>query len=113
MNLKRELQGTNINIYSGFETSFINYEKNFFLRLDISNKIVRTDTILDYINQLYNVNDGKSKEEKRRIVKEELVGRTILANYGTHRYYRIDDVIFDRECSRFMLDDPDDLNIQT
>ena len=55
----------------------------------------------------------KSKDEKRRIVKELLQSKTVLANYGNYRYYKIEDVMFDRECSKFYLDNPEETSTIT
>jgi len=38
------------------------------------------------------------------MLREALVGKIIVANYGNNRFWKIDDVIFDRSCSEFYLD---------
>ena len=102
-----EIEQTKLLIYHGFHTSFNNYDGGFFLRIDISHKIVRTDTVLQLIDRIYNDerNQERAKDEKRRLVKEALVGKVVLAMYGNYRYWRIDDVLFDKDCNTFLLDE--------
>ena len=102
-----EIDQTKLLIYHGFHTSFNNYDGGFFLRIDISHKIVRTDTVLNLIDRIYNDerNQDKPKDEKRRLVREALVGKVVLAMYGNYRYWRIDDVLFEKDCNTFLLDE--------
>lgn len=51
--------------------------------------------MLEYINQIYSTNRDKDRDEKRNILKETLIGQTIMTNYGKTRYLRIEDVIFE------------------
>lgn len=101
-----EIEQTKLLIYHGFQTSFNNYDGGFFLRIDISHKIVRTETVLHIIDRVYNEekNTNLSKDEKRKLVKELLKGKVVLAMYGNYRYWRIDDVLFDKDCNTFMLE---------
>jgi len=39
------------------------------------------------------------------MVKEALVGKIIVANYGNNRYWKIEDILFDRICSQFYIND--------
>jgi len=105
-----EIDQTKLLIYHGFHTSFNNYDGGFFLRIDISHKIVRTDTVLNLIDKIYNDerNHDKPKDEKRRLVRESLVSKVVLAMYGNYRYWRIDDVLFEKDCNTFLLDEAAD-----
>lgn len=76
-------------MFSGFKSNFVFLEKGIFLRVDTAKKIVRNTTVLETINQLYEVYKDKDKEEKRNIVKNELAGKIIMTNYGKTRYYKI------------------------
>ena len=54
MRQKIDVEGNKLHIFSGFETGFSHCENNgLFLKLDISHKVVRKDSILDYINEIY------------------------------------------------------------
>lgn len=63
--------------------------------MDSAKKIVRNQTVLDFINETYNLHKGQERDEKRAILKNELIGQTIMTNYGKARYVRITDVIFE------------------
>jgi len=48
---------TNLTMYNGFKSSFVQLEKGqFFLRVDAAKKIVRNDTVLIFINKIYKIN---------------------------------------------------------
>ena len=70
-------------------------EKGIYLRVDSAKKIVRNQSVLDFINDVYSKNKNKDRDEKRAILKTELVGQIIMTNYGKSRYLKISDVIFD------------------
>lgn len=61
----KEVPGTDMNIYGGFETSFNVYESGLFLRMEICHKVVRKDSVLNMINKIYRTNRDKSKNENR------------------------------------------------
>ena len=65
------------------------------MRVDAAKKIVRNDTVLDFINSFYAKHQDKSKEEKRALLRGELVDKTIMANYGKTRYFKIMDLKFE------------------
>jgi hypothetical protein len=63
-----------------------------FLRVDTAKKIVRNQTVLAAIKEIYSLHQEKERDEKRAIVKEELIDKIIMTNYGKTRYYRIADL---------------------
>lgn len=63
-------------------------------------RIVQTKTILEEIDQIYKRNCHLGKPEKREAVKQELIGKTIMANYGNSKIWIVKDVIFDFDLSR-------------
>ena len=50
--------------------------------------------MLEYIDEIYNKNEEKEREDKRNITKNALVNQIIQANYGNKKYYKIEDVLF-------------------
>ncbi len=40
-------------MYSGFKANFVFLEKGIFLRVDSAKKIVRNQTVLEFINETY------------------------------------------------------------
>lgn len=83
-----------LKMYSGFKANFMNLEKGIFLRVDTAKKIVRNETVLDFINSVYAKNKHKQRDEKRNILKGELIGKIIMTNYGKTRYVKVTDVVF-------------------
>lgn len=43
-------------MYSGYKANFMQLEKGIYLRVDTAKKIVRNQTVLQFINQLYRNN---------------------------------------------------------
>lgn len=74
--------------------------------MDAAKKIVRNQTVLEFIDQTYSIHKDKDKEEKRMILKECLVGQTVMSNYGKTVYHRIADIRFE-EMSSITFDTPD------
>jgi hypothetical protein len=50
---------------------------------------VRRESVLQYINDIYQKNGDKDKETRRQIVLESLKGQTVMANYGKSMYWRV------------------------
>jgi len=67
-----------LELWPGFITSILQYEKNIMLGLDISHKILRTDTVYDYMNEAYMSGRGNFHD----IVTKGLVGEIVLTRYG-------------------------------
>ncbi len=78
-----------LTMYNGYRANFVILESGFYLRVDSAKKIVRNETVLDFINKLMNLNKDKEKDERRTLVKEALVGSIVITNYGKMRYYTI------------------------
>lgn len=106
--VKEVIEETNLVALRGFITSFNSYKDGLFLKIDIAHKILRTDTVLTSISSIYREHEALAKEEKRRLVKELLVGKTVLGMYGNYRYWRIDDIDFDLNCENFEFVDEND-----
>jgi aubergine-like protein len=62
---KDKIPNTNLLIFNGYQTSIQTYQSGIYMRVDLAHKVVRTDTILNIINQIYESNLSRSKEEKR------------------------------------------------
>jgi len=77
-------------MYSGFKANFVLLEKGIFLRVDSAKKIVRNQTVLEYIDEIYKKNESKDREDKRNLVQSLLKNQIIQVNYGNGRYYKIE-----------------------
>ena len=79
-----------VNFYPGFTTSFMLTEKGSFLNVTLKNKILSTETILDYLNKEHYKD---TKNQKR--IKENLIGRSFKVSYAK-RNYIINDITFEK-----------------
>ena len=79
-----------INFYPGFTTSFVETDKGNYLNVTLKNKIIQSETILDYLTK-YNY-ENKSNHN---FIKEQLIGRGFKVSYSK-RNYHINDILFDR-----------------
>lgn len=66
-----------LELWPGFVTSILQYERNVMLNLDVSHKILRTDTVYDYMNATY----ISGRPNFHDTVTKELVGEIVLTRY--------------------------------
>ena len=78
-----------------FGANFVELEKGILLRVDAAKKIVRTTTVLEFIDAFYKKHDSAGKEEKRGRLMEELVGKTFVTNYGKMQYHKVTNIKFE------------------
>lgn len=79
----------NLMMFSGYRSNFVLLEKGFYLRVDSAKKIVRNQTVLQVIDEVYKIHQDKDKDEKRNILQGELQGKIVMTNYGKTSYHRI------------------------
>ena len=82
-------------MFSGYRSNFVLLENGFYLRVDSAKKIVRNQSVLDVVDQIYAINKHLERQERRNLLQTELVGKIIMTNYGKTAYYRIEEVIFE------------------
>ena len=85
-----------VKIFSGYQANFIQKGKNMYLRVNPAHKIVRMEKVLTVINNVYSSNSKEEREFKREKVKEALIGKTVVTNYGKTRYLYVTDVVFEK-----------------
>ena len=86
-----ETDNVSVNFYPGYCTSFMETDKGNYLNVTIKNKIVQTDSILDFLEER-----EYSNKKNQSDIKDELIDRFFKVCYGGERRYKIDDIIFDR-----------------
>jgi len=69
------------------------------LRVDTANKIINDVTVLEMIEKLYSSMGNHSKEDIRHRIRETLVGKVVVADYGNFGTYKVLDIIFDKKLS--------------
>lgn len=109
---KKSLDSAGVMVFSGFATSFNVLETGLYLRVDPSCKIVREESVLDVINQVYKRHGDKSKGEKRLVIQEELVGKMVMANYGRSKYYVIEEVLFEVGLNHAFTDNQQQVSLE-
>ena len=91
-NQKKVIDSRNgsVNFYPGYTTSFMETESGNYLNVTLKNKILSTDTVLDYL-EYYKYKDKKNQKK----LLNDLVGRSFKVSYAKKNYI-IDDILFDR-----------------
>ena len=93
---RRPVENTGVVLFNGFETSFsVRQDGALYLQVESMTRIVQDRSVLDFINDIYGKNKHLSRDEKRSILKDELIGRAIMANYGNSKHWIIEDIKFD------------------
>lgn len=77
-------------LWPGFITSILQYERDVMLMLDVSHKILRSDTVVDILYELLKTKRGAFREEATKM----LVGEIVLTEYN-NKTYRVDDINWD------------------
>ncbi|KAM9475833.1 piwi-like protein 1 [Clarias gariepinus] len=80
-----------LTIWPGFVTNILQYESSIMLCLDVSHKVLRSETVLDFMGSLrQQCGDQRFVE----ICTKELVGLVVLTKYN-NKTYRVDDIAWD------------------
>uniref|UniRef100_A0A8C4TBM8 Piwi-like RNA-mediated gene silencing 1 n=1 Tax=Erpetoichthys calabaricus TaxID=27687 RepID=A0A8C4TBM8_ERPCA len=79
-------------VWPGFSTSILRYEVSILLSLDVSHKVLRSETVLNLMYQLRQ-QCGEAKFED--VCTKELVGLIVLTRYN-NKTYRIDGIAWDQ-----------------
>lgn len=85
----------------GYSTSMIITEAGLYLRVTLVNKFVNGGNCLDRINE---IRKSYSNGEFMRRMNESFKGTSIMAVYGTHKVYRVDDISIDRTIENTVIE---------
>ncbi|XP_060893634.1 piwi-like protein 1 [Labrus mixtus] len=80
-----------LTIWPGYTTTILNYETSIMLCTDVSHKVLRSETVLDF---MYNLRQQCGNQRFPEICAKELVGLIVLTKYN-NKTYRIDDIAWD------------------
>jgi len=86
------LDAHNVQVWPGFDTRMIMKERGALLSVDVAFKVVRTDTLLDYVSQLRDKADQQGKDWQAAI-NDAIVGATVVTKYNK-KTYKIERVEF-------------------
>ncbi|NXX46968.1 PIWL1 protein, partial [Tricholaema leucomelas] len=78
-------------VWPGFTSSILQYEENIMLCADVSYKVLRSETVLDFMCSLYY---QVGEQRFRDACAKELIGLIVLTKYN-NKTYRIDDIDWD------------------
>ncbi|XP_035670589.1 piwi-like protein 1 [Branchiostoma floridae] len=87
-------------VWPGYITAIQAYDGGLMLNTDISHKVLRTETVLDMMQSIYQSSSGRGFQEA---CTKQLVGEVVLTRYN-NKTYRIDDISWDenpRSCFTF------------
>lgn len=87
----KHIQGFPADIWPGYFTSINLLRDGLMLTIDCSFKLVRTDTVLDIINEYIR----KFGPNCREILRSKLIDNIVITTYGSQSMYRICDILFD------------------
>lgn len=65
-----------LELWPGYTTSILQYETDILLSADVSHKVLRQSTVLDYLYELYNTKKDFYNEATKRVV-----GQIVLTRY--------------------------------
>ncbi|NXW49861.1 PIWL1 protein, partial [Nyctiprogne leucopyga] len=78
-------------VWPGFTSSILQYEESIMLCTDVSHKVLRSETVLDFMYSLY----YQVEEQRfRDTCAKELIGLIVLTKYN-NKTYRVDDIDWD------------------
>ncbi|XP_034726927.1 piwi-like protein 1 [Etheostoma cragini] len=80
-----------LTIWPGYTTTILGYESSIMLCTDVSHKVLRSETVLDF---MANLRQKCGNQRFPEICAKELVGLIVLTKYN-NKTYRIDDIAWD------------------
>ncbi|XP_071371123.1 piwi-like protein 1 isoform X4 [Centroberyx affinis] len=80
-----------LTIWPGFTTTILQYESSIMMCTDVSHKVLRSETVLDF---MANLRQHCGNQRFPEACAKELVGLIVLTKYN-NKTYRIDDIAWD------------------
>lgn len=90
-----------LEVWPGFYSAMQKLEIGPLIMIDLTNKVIRKDTVLSFIQDL------EQKRKSRDVINDELKFRVVVTSYGkTKKTYRVEKIDFDKNPeSTFQLKD--------
>ncbi|XP_069852639.1 piwi-like protein 4 [Dipodomys merriami] len=83
-----EIPQHKLSLWPGFAISVSHYESRLLFSADVSYKILRNETVLEFMTDLYY---NAAMSDFTQMCEKQLIGRIVLTRYN-NRTYRIDDI---------------------
>ncbi|XP_074526370.1 piwi-like protein 1 [Halichoeres trimaculatus] len=80
-----------LTIWPGYTTSILHYESSIMLSTDVSHKVLRSETVLDF---MINLRQQCGNQRFPDACAKELIGLIVLTKYN-NKTYRIDEIAWD------------------
>ena len=87
--LQKTMDRQRLLVLPGYFTSVNCYRDGLQLRVDLVHKVIRQDTVLEYIEELLKQQDGRSR------VEADLKDSVIMTVYGNRNLHKVKSVLFD------------------
>jgi aubergine-like protein len=84
---KIDIPAHKLQVWPGLSTSILQYERDVMLCADVNHKILRQESVLDFLYALYTKAGDRFYDQ----ASKELVGEIIITRYN-NKTYRIDDI---------------------
>nr|BCS90542.1 piwi protein [Cladonema pacificum] len=91
---KIEVKAHKLQVWPGISTSILQYEKDVMLCADVSHKVLRQQSVLEFLYDLYNREMQRGGQGFYDIAKKKLIGEIVLTRYN-NKTYRVDDIAWD------------------
>ncbi|XP_044740246.1 piwi-like protein Siwi [Chrysoperla carnea] len=82
-----DIRDHRMELWPGYVTSIRQHETTILMCSEITHKVMRRDTVLDFLKECYH----RDAKEARQLFEKGIIGAVVLTDYN-NRTYRIDDV---------------------
>jgi hypothetical protein len=86
-------------LFCGYQTGSRISENGILLSLNIKFKIINTKTCYEQIKMI----NAESGQQFLNELKDTFVGRTVQANYGKYKFYKIEDISLDKNVTNTFI----------
>jgi len=103
-----EIPQHSMQLWPGYTTAIHEYEGGAMLNIDLAHKVLRTDSVLDHINNLKK--KFRSEGDLKEGASAYLIGQVVLTRYN-NKTYHIDDIVWNlTPTSTFKLSSGEDIS---
>ncbi|KAK5606868.1 Piwi-like protein 1 [Crenichthys baileyi] len=86
-----EIRHHRLTVWPGYSSTILHYESSIMMCSDVSHKVLRSETVLDF---MVNLRQQCGSQRYTEICAKELIGLIVLTKYN-NKTYRIDDIAWD------------------